>query len=175
MPQAILKHLTAEKWQLIQQAACKLDAPSLHLAAVICFETAESFNPQIANRISGAIGLIQFTPTGYESIKGRGYSYRDLRLMTFKEQLFGPVVDYFRANRGVGLQGLADLYMVVLAPTAVGKSADFVLYRSPKKSYTQNKGLDKSAKGYITKEDATEQVLRKLEKVKQRVKTLEDL
>ena len=63
--------------------------------------------------------------------------------------------------------------MCVLAPAAVGKPADFVLYRSPRKSYTQNKGLDKEGKGYITKEDATEQVSKKLEKVRARVKQLE--
>jgi hypothetical protein len=173
MATEILKGLTLEKWQLIQQAACKLDVPTLHLAAIIAFETAETFGAQKANPLSGAIGLIQFTPIGYQSIKGKGYSYKGLALMTFEEQLLGPVVDYFRANRGVGLQGLADLYMCVLAPVAVNKPMDFVLYRAPNKSYNQNRGLDDVKKGYITKADAAQEVLKKLEKVKARVKKLE--
>lgn len=172
MPKPLLHNLTLERWQFIKQAACVLEVPAEHLAAVIAFETGESFSPQAANPLSGAIGLIQFTPTGYESIRGREYSYKELSLMTFEQQLLGPVVDYIRANRGAGQQGLADLYMCVLAPAAVGKPDDFVLYRSPKKSYTQNKGLDKGGKGYITKADAAQQVLKKLEKVKVRVQQL---
>jgi hypothetical protein len=181
MAATLLKGLTLEKWQLIQQAACKLDVPALHLAAVICFETGESFSPLAENPFSGAIGLIQFTKVGVLSIpeftNNQGWKAVKTRLkgMTFEQQLFGPVIDYFRANRAVGLQGLADLYMCVLAPAAVNKPLDYVLYRSPKSSYNQNRGLDDEKKGYITKADAAQEVLKKLEKVKARVKKLEAL
>jgi hypothetical protein len=173
MPKPLLHKLTLERWQLIKQAACVLEVPAEHLAAVIAFETGEAFSPHVSNPFSHAIGLIQFTPVGYESIKGRGYSYRDIGVMTFEEQLFGPVVDYLTANKATGRKELADLYMCVLAPAAVNKPHDFVLYRSPRKSYTQNKNLDDAEKGYITKADAAQKVYKKLEKVKARVKQLE--
>jgi tRNA A-37 threonylcarbamoyl transferase component Bud32 len=48
-----------------------------------------------------------------------------------------------------------------------------VLYQAPNKSYNQNSGLDDAKKGYITKADAAQEVYKKLEKVKARVKKLE--
>lgn len=173
MPKPLLHNLTLERWQLIKQAACVLEVPAEHLAAVIAFETGEAFSPHVSNPFSRAIGLIQFTPVGYESIKGRGYSYRDIGVMTFEEQLFGPVVDYLMANKAVGRKELADLYMAVLAPRFVSRPMDSVLYRAPNKSYTQNKGLDDAGKGYITKADAAQEVLKKLKKVIYTVKQLE--
>jgi tRNA A-37 threonylcarbamoyl transferase component Bud32 len=93
--------------------------------------------------------------------------------MTFEEQLLGPVIDYLIANKAVGRKELADLYMAVLAPRFVTRPVESVLYRAPNKSYTQNKGLDDAKKGYITKADAAQEVLKKLERVKARVKKLE--
>jgi hypothetical protein len=110
---------------------------------------------------------------GYESIKGRGYSYQAIGQMSFEDQLFGPVVDYLIANKAVGRKELADLYMCVLAPRFVARPMDSVLYRAPNKSYNGNSGLDDAKKGYITKADAAQEVYKKLEKVKARVKKLE--
>jgi tRNA A-37 threonylcarbamoyl transferase component Bud32 len=63
--------------------------------------------------------------------------------------------------------------MAVLAPLFVKRGMDSILYRAPNKSYTQNKDLDDARKGYITKADAAQEVYKKLEKVKARVKKLE--
>jgi len=180
MTDPLLKGLTLEKWRLIQQAAVVLEVPALHLAAVICFETRESFSPQVENPLSGAIGLVQFTEIGVSSIPhfAKGWSWEGtkdrLKGMTFEEQLIGPVVDYLIANKGARRKELADLYMSVLAPLFVTSPMDSVLYRAPNKSYNQNKGLDDAGKGYITKADAAQEVFKKLEKVKARVKILED-
>ncbi len=59
MAKPLLHGLTLEKWQLIQQAAVVLEVPALHLAAVIAFETGESFSSQVANPLSGAVGVDQ--------------------------------------------------------------------------------------------------------------------
>jgi hypothetical protein len=179
MTKPLLSGLTLEKWRLIQQAATVLKVPDLHLAAVIAFETGEGFSPLAENPYSGAIGLIQFTEMGVSSIpdfaKGWGWfrTKNHLKKMTFEQQLIGPTVSYLIANKATGKQELADLYMSVLAPVAVNKPMDFVLYRSPNKSYNQNKGLDDAKKGYITKADAAQEVYKKLEKVTARVKQLE--
>jgi hypothetical protein len=179
MTKPLLHGLTLEKWQMIHQAACQLEVPDVNLAAVICFETGESFSPLAENPYSGAIGLIQFTKKGVSSIpafvaKQDWWAVKArLKKMSFEEQLFGPVVDYLIANRAVGRQELADLYMAVLAPLFVKRGMDSILYRAPNKSYTQNKDLDDARKGYITKADAAQEVYKKLEKVKARVKKLE--
>lgn len=174
-----LPKLNKQKWDIIVLAASKLQVPAHHLAAVIAFETAETFSPLAENPLSGAFGLIQFTYTGLQSIPdfamGQSWEQCKKRLakLDFHDQLLGPVVDYFVANKGFGRTLLPDLYMCVLAPKFVGKAADSKLYESPNKSYTQNKGLDRGGKGYITKEDAACQISLKLDKVVQRVKLLE--
>lgn len=177
MANAIFGKLTLEKWQLIQSVARTLSLRDYHLAAVIAFETGESFSPWAENPLSHAVGLIQFTATGLSSIqKGKyagKYTMQRVKEMDFREQLEGPVADYLEANQAVGLVRLSDLYMSILAPSAIGKSPDHVLYKSPSVAYTQNKGLDQTGKGYITKADATEQVYKKLDKVLERLKTLE--
>jgi hypothetical protein len=179
MTKPLLHDLTLEKWRLIQQAACQLNVSALHLAAVICFETGESFSPLAENPFSGAIGLIQFTKKGVSSIpafvnKQDWWAVKArLKKMTFEEQLLGPVVDYLIANKAVGRKELADLYVAVLAPLYVKRGMESVLYQAPNKSYNQNKGLDDAKKGYITKADAAQEVYKKLEKVKARVKKLE--
>ena len=173
MATAILHQLTLDKWQSIQKAAEMLYVRDYHLAAVIAFETGESFSPLAENPLSGALGLIQFTSVGLSSLKGKTYTFSELKKMSFDEQLFGPVVQYLRANGAERAAKLSDLYMAVLAPKAVGQPADFVLYSAPSKAYNQNKGLDVSGKGYITKGDATDQVFKKLDKVFERLKTLE--
>jgi hypothetical protein len=173
MAQATLSKLTLDKWRAIQLAAEMLYIRDYHLASVIAFETAESFSPLAENPLSGAIGLIQFTAVGLTSIKGKTYTFGELKKMTFDEQLFGPVVQYLRANGAERASKLSDVYMAILAPKAIRQPMDFVLYSAPHKSYTQNKGLDPEGKGYITKGDATDQVYKKLDKVLERLKTLE--
>jgi hypothetical protein len=179
MTATLLKGLTLEKWRLIQQAATVLKVPALHLAAVIAFEAGESFSPQVENPLSGAVGLIQFTKVGVSSIPhfAKGWEWEKtkahLKGMTFEQQLIGPVVSYLIANNATGRQELADLYMAVLAPRFVTRPLESVLYQAPNKSYNQNKGLDDAGKGYITKADAAQEVFKKLEKVKARVKQLE--
>jgi len=176
---SMLPNLSKQKWDAIVLAASKLHVPAHHLAAVIAFETGESFSPLAQNPLSGAFGLIQFTWIGLQSIPdwtlGRDFPECKKRLskLDFHDQLMGPVCDYLTANKGYGRTLLSDLYMSVLAPVAVGKPMDFKLYESPNKNYTQNKGLDAGRKGYITKEDAARQVYLKLDKVVNRLKVME--
>ena len=183
----ILPNLTEEKWDLIKQAANMLNVHSRHLAAIIAFETAETFSPSIENPISKAVGLIQFTKTGFESIRRHNkhdkygykvrcneYRFEDLEKMSFEKQLLGPVVAYFEANKGIGRDRLADLYMCVLWPAAVHLSSDFILFKKPSIAYVQNKGLDRDGKGFVTKQDAAAPVLRKYEKVLKRVNQFVD-
>ena len=74
-------------------------------------------------------------------------------------------VEKFLSNKGVRGKGLADLYMAVLFPAAVGKPDDFVLFGRGAMpgyegvAYDQNSGLDVDGSGSITKAEAAAKVL----------------
>lgn len=143
----------------VREVAAELNiADPNWLMAVMAFETGNSFLPYVRNPVSGAVGLIQFTQTGLSSANMRGYTRTGIARMTAVEQLRGPVKDYFKpyASR---IRNLGDAYMVVFAPgIGIGRSDDYVLYRSPSKEYNQNARLDANRKGYITRGDCMVEV-----------------
>ena len=172
MGNLVLRHLSFEKWIEITKLAQELEIPSYNLIAVIAFESAETFSPQVGNPKSTAVGLIQITSVGIQSIPQ--YSLDKVGKMNFYDQLWGPVKAYLIANKAEKLHSLADLYMTVFAPSRRLSPWDFVLYKAPRKSYNDNKLLDKENKGFITKGDAASQVYRMLERVVLRVKKLDE-
>jgi hypothetical protein len=119
------------------------------LAAAIKFES--GFSPSIPNGSgSGAVGLIQFMPS---TAAGLGTSTEALRQMTFRDQL-EYVKKYFAPYRGK-LSSLEDTYLAIFYPAFIGKPLDTVLGSTGSLIYEQNKGFDRTGKGYVTKEDIT--------------------
>ena len=117
------------------------------IARVIRFESGG--NPAAVNPQSGATGLIQFTP---ETARQMGTTTAALRKMPAHKQM-GFVRRYF-GQFGNRLRTPADAYMAVLAPGAIGKPDDHVLFRRGRVAYTQNAGLDINRDGVITKGEA---------------------
>jgi soluble lytic murein transglycosylase-like protein len=147
---------SASKEALAQLIALadELGVDADYLATVISFES--GWDPAMKNRAgSGATGLIQFMP---ETAVGLGTTTAKLAQMTDAQQM--PYVrKHFLANLGKGgSRTLADVYMAVLYPKAVGKPEDFVLYAAPSAKYVQNSGLDRGNKGYVTKADGAQAV-----------------
>lgn len=119
------------------------------LMAVMAFETGNSFLPYVKNPNSSATGLIQFTKGTATSL---GTSTVQLSRMTAVEQL-DWVEKYFNQYKG-RINNLGDSYMAVFAPRdGLGKSDSTVLYTSPSQEYYQNRHLDTTNKGYITRGD----------------------
>ncbi len=134
------------------------------LMSCMAFESAETFSPSIRNAAgSGAVGLIQFMP---QTAAALGVSAEELGSCTATEQL-EYVAKYFAGYKG-RLHNLADVYMTILWPVAVGKPDYFVLFRQDDpvhpKQYMQNKGLDFNHDGVVTKSEAAYQVSKKLER-----------
>lgn len=127
------------------------------LMACIAFETGETFNPAIVNKLSGATGLIQFMDRTAISL---GTTTAALRAMTITEQL-AWVRAYFEPYKG-RLHTLEDVYMAILYPAAIGKPDSFVLFDAPKKAYDQNAGLDANKDRIVTKREAAARVREKL-------------
>ena len=123
----------------------------IYLMTVISFETGRTFSPKARNPNSSASGLIQFMSA---TAKRLGTTIQVVRLMSFEDQL-RLTVRYFDSvlPKNRLYIGLADLYMAVLWPKAVGKPMNYRLFRSPSRSYQVNRGLDKAKKGYVTKAD----------------------
>jgi hypothetical protein len=133
--------------------AADLDADPTALAAVMSFES--GFDPAIKNRQSGATGLIQFMPS---TARRLGTTTADLARMTAEEQL-SWVHKYLRSVNAQGrLRTVADHYMAVFAPAAIGKPDTATLY-STGQAYSQNSGLDLNRDHVITKGEAAARVV----------------
>jgi hypothetical protein len=133
----------------VRAIAGRLGCRANDLMACIAWESGRTFSPSVQNMAgSGAIGLIQFMPA---TAAGLGTTTVRLATMSPEEQL-DWVEKYFAPYRG-RLATLADLYMAILWPAAVGKPVDHVLWdrSSRPTTYRQNAGLDANRDGRITK------------------------
>ncbi|HBQ90926.1 MAG TPA: lytic transglycosylase [Alcaligenes faecalis] len=136
-----------------------------YLMACMAFESAETFSPSIKNAAgSGATGLIQFMPN---TAKGLGTTTAALAMLTAEQQLEW-VLAYFMPYKG-RLKTLADVYMAILWPAAIGKADGWTLWDKASRptTYRQNAGLDLNKDGKITKAEAAAKVLAKLERGRQ--------
>lgn len=123
------------------------------LMACMAFESAGTFSPSIKNAAgSGATGLIQFMP---RTAIGLGTTVEKLAAMDAVTQL-DWVAAYFKpyAKR---VKSLADMYMAILLPKAVGFDESAPLFTGGT-AYRQNAGLDADNDGIITKAEATGRV-----------------
>ncbi len=125
------------------------------LMACIAFETGQTFSPSKRNPVSSATGLIQFLSSTALSL---GTTVAALAAMPAEAQL-DFVEKYLLPKKGQ-LHTLADVYMQILLPAAVGKPNDFVLFSKEKnmETYNANKGLDLNGDGKVTKSEATSRV-----------------
>lgn len=118
--------------------------------ACMAFESAYSFDPAKRNPGSSATGLIQFMAA---TAKGLGTTTEALAAMTAVEQL-DYVRLYFKPYAG-RMWDLADVYMAILYPRAIGKPSDFALFVDPAKTYQPNSGLDADKDKVVTKKEAS--------------------
>lgn len=130
------------------------------LMACMAFESGETFSPTIRNGAGAPyFGLIQF---GEAAAKDCGTTVSQLVKLTAEQQL-EYVYLYFKPLAGK-LQSVADLYMKILWPVAVGKPDSFVLWDKASRptTFAQNQGLDVNKDGAITKGEAASKVVEKL-------------
>lgn len=130
--------------------------------ASIHFETGGTFSPSVCNWQSGATGLLQFTP---RTLRAFGTNALEISCMTAEQQL-DLVARYLRpyARRMITL---ADVYMAILWPRAIGWPEDATLFsrtNTASAAYLQNRGLDLNADGIVTKGEATAKVQERLER-----------
>ncbi len=156
--------VSAEFRQRVREIAGRMKINPNWLMACIAFESGESFNPAKRNAAgSGAVGLIQFMP---DTAVALGTTPEKLAAMTAVKQL-DYVEKYFKQFKKQ-FSSLADVYMAILWPAAIGKTDDATLFdkddsKHPKR-YAQNARLDKDQKGKVTKADAAAKVAGKLQK-----------
>lgn len=142
----------------VREIAARLGFEPDILMAAIAFESARTFSPSVRNPLSGATGLIQFMPATAE---GLGTSAAALAQMTAVEQL--DFVERYLSPFGGRIRTVADLYMSILFPVAVGKPDDFALFRKGTVAYGQNAGLDLDGDGVVTKREASQRVVELLQ------------
>lgn len=133
----------------VRAIAARLGCDGSDLMACMAWESGQTFSPSIKNMAgSGAVGLIQFMPPIAAQL---GISTGLLSVMSAEEQL-DWVEKYFQPYKG-RLATLADLYMAILWPAAVGKPMEHVLWSKAARptTYRQNAGLDENRDGLITK------------------------
>lgn len=126
------------------------------LMACIAFETGRTFSPSVRNPGSSATGLIQFMRATATAL---GTTVEALAGMTAEKQ-FDYVWLYLRdviKVRGAP-KSLADCYMMILYPKAVGWDASAVLWVAGNSAYAVNAGLDANRDHVITKAEAAARV-----------------
>lgn len=147
----------------VRAIGARLGVDPNHLMAVMAFETGETFSPSIRNAAgSGAVGLIQFMPdTAKHDL---GTTVGDLAKMDAVSQL--PYVERYLGRYRGKMRDVADVYMAVLWPNAIGIPLDSVLWDAGKwpTTYRQNAGLDANKDQRITKREAAGKVIAKLDK-----------
>ena len=153
------KKVDAEFREEVEWISRNLGVDPNHLMAAMAFETGETFSPSIKNPGSSATGLIQFMEA---TAKAMHTTTAKLARMTAVEQL--EYVHRYFEPYAEQLATLADVYMAILWPKAVGKLDSYILWTkdgSPK-TYAANKGLDTNKDGVITKAEAASKVHAKL-------------
>lgn len=141
--------VTARFRDKVREISKRIGCDPSDLMACMAWESGRSFSPAKANMAgSGAIGLIQFMP---DTARQLGTTTAALSHMTAEDQL-DWVERYFKPYKGK-LDTLADLYMAILWPAAVGKPMEHVLWgkKSRPTTYRQNAGLDANRDSLITK------------------------
>ena len=119
---------------------------------IACMKFESNLDPKAVNKISHAVGLIQFMPTTCKSL---GITPDEMLALDFCKQLnfvksyFKP---YFRK-----VKTLNDMYMAILMPKFIGASDDTNIF-SREIQYQQNKGLDINKDRIITKSEACRRV-----------------
>lgn len=126
------------------------------LMACMAFETGRTFSAKVKNPGSSATGLIQFMNATAAEL---GTTTAALAKMTAEDQL-NFVWKYFAAR--VKAKGpivrLADCYMAILNPVAMGRPDDFVMWVKGSSAYAVNAGLDADKNSQITKAEAAAKV-----------------
>jgi hypothetical protein len=138
--------LKPEEREKVRNIAANIGASPSHLMACMAFETGRSFAPWCRNPGSSATGLIQFMES---TAQGLGTSTAALAGMTVLQQL-DYVWEYFKPYRG-RLGALADVYMAILYPAAVGQADDYPVFKDGSAAYAANKALDINHDGVVTK------------------------
>jgi hypothetical protein len=124
----------------------------------MAWESGRSFRPDVKNMAgSGATGLIQFMPATARSL---GTTVEELARMSAEDQL-NFVWKYFKPYKG-RIKSLADGYMAILWPKAVGQPDEYPLFTGGV-AYRQNAGLDVNKDGKVTKREAAAKVSALLE------------
>ncbi len=132
-----------------------------YLMAAMAFETGGSFRAAQRSGSSNAVGLIQFLPSTAKSL---GVTITQLASMTATAQLT-YVQKYFTIKGYAGrVASLADLYMAILYPAAIGKALSYVVFSRAKdlQLYHANSGLDLNKDGVITKSEILQTIQAKL-------------
>lgn len=129
------------------------------LMACMAFETAYTFGTRRWHSTGSATGLIGFMHNTAISL---GTTVEDMAQMSPVEQL--EYVRKYFAPYARHINTLSDMYMAILAPKAVGKPEDTVLYAGSSREYRANSPLDKNSDGKITKAEAAAFVYASLEK-----------
>lgn len=163
-----LAELGPEFHYRLAEIAVRLRLNPSYMAGVMFHES--GFDPAIRNRwctqqaaASGygsswirdhcAAGLIQWMPATAAAF---GVTTDEIVAMSAVEQL-GLVERYFRPFAGRATS-MADHYLIVFWPAAVGKPLSHVLAREGSAAYSQNKGLDLDHDGAITVGDIEAQM-----------------
>jgi len=127
------------------------------LMSCMAFETGRKFRSNTRSPVSSATGLIQFMRA--TALK-MGTTVEALAAMPEIKQL-SYVHRYFKETIAWAgpLKDIADVYMAILYPKAIGKPMSFPLFVRGDANYTPNAGLDANRDAQVSKAEAASKVM----------------
>lgn len=155
------KYIKENKEQFLSEVIRYSDALNIQpdwLMAVMGFETACSFSPNIQNKVTRAIGLIQFMPDTI--VQQFHITTEKMGRLTNAQQLY-YVFEYLLPFRNRMLS-VTDVYFAVFFPAAIAKENDWKICSkglSPTLIAKQNPAFDKNKDGLITVAEVKQTIL----------------
>ncbi|MBB6369170.1 hypothetical protein [Chryseobacterium shigense] len=114
---------------------------------------------KLDENFSGAVGLIQFTPTAISSLNEKyslSLTKRKLALMPQLDQLdyVEKYIELWKKTKNITSKiSLSDLYVLVFAPNYFGTPDNTTLYKEGSDYYNANASVDTDGKNGITKNE----------------------
>lgn len=151
-------NLSDEFYQKVVQISKNINCDPNELMGIMNFETRGTFKPDVKNKKSGAIGLIQFMD---DSASDLGTTRDALSKMTAEEQL-DYVEKYFKMEiKRRKVKGQIDgvtLYTLVFYPAWAQKGLNETIASKGSNVYNDNPSLDANGDGRITKSDFSDKI-----------------
>lgn len=137
------------------EADLQIDADDL--MACMAFETGRKFRSSTRSPVSSATGLIQFmraTALKMNTTTDDLAQMSEIKQLSYVHHYFKDIITWAGP-----LRDIADVYMAILWPKAIGKPMNYALFVRGDSNFAPNAGLDADKNHQVSKAEAAAKVM----------------